>query len=74
MSRVRVVAPVLAAAALTVVAVLTVQAAGCDDPGRYELRGAGYELVGGCLAPGDFVVPEPKPAAPSIELDRPARG
>jgi hypothetical protein len=74
MSRVRALAPILAAAALTVVAVLTVRGAGCDDPGRYELRGAGYELVGGCLAPGDFVVPEPKPTTPTVELDRPARG
>jgi hypothetical protein len=38
-----------------------VQQAGCDEPGRYELGAHGYELVGGCLAPGDLVVPEPAP-------------
>jgi hypothetical protein len=74
MSRVRAVAPVLAAAALTVVAVLTVRDAGCDDPARYEPRGAGYELVGGCLEPGDLVVPEPAPVSPTVDLDKPARG
>jgi len=74
MTRVRAVAPLLAAAALTVVAVLTALRAGCDDPGRYEPRGSGYELVGGCVAPGDIVVPQPAPPGPAVELDAPARG
>ncbi len=74
MTRVRAVAPLLAAAALTVIAVLTVRGAGCDDPGRYEPRGSGYELVGGCVAPGDIVVQRPAPPAPPVELGTPARG
>lgn len=65
MSRLRTIAPLLVAAALTTVAVATVSNAGCDDPGRYVLRPDGrYELVGGCVAPGDLVVPEPTPAPP----------
>lgn len=74
MTRVRAVAPVLVAAALTVIAVLTVRGAGCDDPGRYEVRGGGYELVGGCVAAGDIVVSEPTSALPATQLDVPARG
>jgi hypothetical protein len=74
MSRVRTAAPVVVAAALTLVAVLTVRDAGCDEPGRYELRGGSYEIVGGCFEPGDLVVHGPAPAAPTVELDRPARG
>lgn len=74
MTRVRAMAPLLAAAALTAIAVLTVRGAGCDDPGRYELRSGHYELVGGCVAPGDIVVPQPKPDTPAAELDTPARG
>ena len=61
MTRLRAIAPLIVAAALTAVAVLTVQQAGCDEPGHYELRAHGYELVGGCIAPGDLVVPEPAP-------------
>ncbi|MGE3289627.1 MAG: hypothetical protein AB7J32_26510 [Pseudonocardia sp.] len=73
MTRVRALAPVLVAGALTVVAVLTVRHAGCEEPGRYELRGGSYELVGGCLEPGDLVVQEPAANSPT-ELTRPARG
>ncbi|MGQ0573149.1 MAG: hypothetical protein ACT4RN_02970 [Pseudonocardia sp.] len=74
MTRVRALAPVLAAAALAVVAVLTVRDAGCDDPGRYEPRGSSYELVGGCLAPGDLLVTTPTQPSPAVDLTRPARG
>jgi hypothetical protein len=55
--------PLLVAAALAAVAVVTVQRAGCDDPGHYELAAGGYELVGGCIAPGDIVMPNPAPPA-----------
>lgn len=74
MTRLRAIAPLLVAAALTAVAVATVQAAGCDDPGRYELQNGRYVLVGGCVAPGDIVVPAPAPAPPAAsEADAPAR-
>ncbi|MGH3585317.1 MAG: hypothetical protein ACRDQ0_03245 [Pseudonocardia sp.] len=76
MTRLRAFAPLLVAAVLTAIAVLTVTNAGCDDPGRYEPVGGSYELVGGCIAPGDLVVPAPAPAAvPPTTLDRaPAKG
>ena len=68
MTRVRDIAPLVVAAALAVGAVVAARTAGCDDPGRYELRSWGYELVGGCIAPGDLVVldpqPVPRPAEP----------
>lgn len=75
MTRLRAIAPLLVAAALTAVAVATVQAAGCDDPGHYELQDGRYVLVGGCLAPGDIVVPaDPASTAPAaIDVDAPAR-
>jgi hypothetical protein len=75
MTRLRVMAPLLVAAALTGVAVVTVQNAGCDEPGHYQLRADGYELVGGCVAPGDLVVPDQSPR-PLIEpvLNAPAKG
>ncbi len=62
MTRVRDIAPLVAAAALAVGAVVAARTAGCDDPGHYEVRSWGYELVGGCIAPGDIVVPNPAPA------------
>jgi hypothetical protein len=64
MTRLRAIAPLLVAAVLTAIAVFTVKSAGCDDPGRYELVAGGYQLVGGCIAPGDLVVPEPAPITP----------
>lgn len=74
MTRLRSVASLLAAAALAAVAVVTVQGAGCDDPGHYELRADGYELVGGCVAPGDLVVPDPAPPVPAaIDRGTPAK-
>ena len=61
------------AAALAAVAVVTVQRAGCDDPGRYVPHAGGYELVGGCLSPGDIVAPDPRPATPAAEPGAPSR-
>jgi len=59
---------------LAAVAVATVEGAACDDPGRYELGANGYELVGGCIAPGDLMVPEPTQQPPtSTELGTPAK-
>jgi hypothetical protein len=75
MTRLRAIAPLLVAAALAAVAVATAQGAGCDDPGRYELGPHGYELVGGCIAPGDLMVPDPVPPAEPGQADEaPARG
>lgn len=51
--------PALAALALTGVALATVTRAGCDDPGRFVAHDDGYELIGGCVAKGDLVIPEP---------------
>jgi hypothetical protein len=69
MTRLRVLAPLLAAAALAAVAVATVRDAGCDDPGYYAPIEGGYELVGGCLAAGDLLVADPVPAAPAEGVD-----
>ncbi len=60
----------LVAAGLVTGATVAVQSAGCDDPGRYVLRHGGYELVGGCLEPGDLPVPPLAPApTPSSRPD-----
>lgn len=65
MTRLRVLAPLLAAAALAAVAVATVRDAGCDEPGYLAMTdGGGYELVGGCVAAGDLLVAEPPAPAP----------
>jgi hypothetical protein len=58
-----VVVSVLVAAALAAIAVVTVERAGCDDPGRYVVGSRGYELVGGCVEPGDLPVSPAVPAA-----------
>ena len=42
MTRLRAIAPLVVAAALTAVAFATAKGAGCDDPARYELRGNAY--------------------------------
>lgn len=55
----------VAAALLSGAAAYTVHQAGCQDPGRYELRKHGYELVGGCVEPGDL----PVGGNPVVELD-----
>lgn len=74
MTRLRVLTPLLAAAALAAVAFATVQRAGCDDPGYYAVVDGGYELVGGCVAAGDLVVPEPQdPLAPPAPAGAPSR-
>jgi len=74
MTRLRALAPLIVAAALAAVAVLTVQQAGCPDPGRYVLGDHGYELVGGCIAPGDLVIPEPAPQPlPPLDAGAPAK-
>ena len=65
MTRLRVLAPLLAAAALAAVAVATVRDAGCDDPGYYAPIEGGYELVGGCLAAGDLLVVDPAAPLPA---------
>ena len=72
MTRLRDIAPLVAAAALAVGAVVAARTAGCDDPGHYEVRSWGYELVGGCIAPGDIVVPNPAPVRRSRST-RPVR-
>lgn len=77
MTRLRMVAPLLVAATLAVVAVATARTAGCDEPGRYEASAEGYVLVGGCVAPGDFVLPDlppPPPAASGVDTDTPTKG
>jgi hypothetical protein len=75
MTRLRAIAPLLVAAVLTAIAVVTVESAGCDEPGHYERVGGSYELVGGCIAPGDIVVPEPAPVLPRpAPDDAPAKG
>ena len=62
MARLRIAAPLLAAAALAAIAVATVRGAGCEDPGYYApLASGGYELVGGCVAAGDLLVADPVP-------------
>ena len=75
MPRLRAFAPLLVAAVLTAIAVVTVDEAGCDEPGHYELVAGAYELVGGCIAPGDIVVPAPVPVPPRPAEDAaPAKG
>ncbi|MFP5023059.1 hypothetical protein [Pseudonocardia phyllosphaerae] len=66
MTRMRTTAPLLLAAGLAALAVATVRDAGCADPGHYVPRADGsWSLVGGCVAPGDLVVPPPPPPAPA---------
>ena len=63
------IAATLAAAALLAgTAVFTVAQAECDDPGRYvQTTGGGYELIGGCLEPGDLPV---GPAQDDVQPDQ----
>lgn len=67
------IAATLAAAALLAgAAVLTVTRAECDDPGRYvQQSGGGYELVGGCLEPGDLPVGPAAEVEPDDSVDAP---
>ncbi|HWN35524.1 MAG TPA: hypothetical protein VNP03_22425 [Pseudonocardia sp.] len=62
-----VVVSLLVAAAMATIAFITVQQAGCHNPGQYIARGTGYELVGGCIEPNDLPIapdttPAPQPA------------
>ncbi|GAA4424502.1 hypothetical protein ACFQV2_04310 [Actinokineospora soli] len=59
---------VLAAVTLTGVAVLTVQAATCEDTGHYVQVDGRTTLVGGCLDPEDL------PAAPPTTAPEPGDG
>ena len=64
-SRWSVAVTLIVAAAMATIALITVQRAGCTDPGHYVARGSGYELVGGCVAPGDLpVIPEQQAVSP----------
>lgn len=63
-----VLATVAAAALLSGAAAMTVQRAGCDEPGRYVQVGEQVELVGGCVEPGDL------PVGPARATDNPAPG
>ena len=76
MTRLRTAGPLLAAAGLAALAVVSIRTAGCADPGRYEALPDGtFALVGGCLEPGDLVVPAPGPApvAPEVPAPVPSR-
>lgn len=60
----------LVAAAMATIAVVTVQRAGCADPGHYEARPGGYELVGGCIEANDLpIAPDTAPLAPAPAPD-----
>jgi hypothetical protein len=75
MTRLRLLVPLVAAAALAAMAVATVRGAGCDDPGYYALVDGGYELVGGCVAAGDLLVPEIEPhTSTPAEVGAPEKG
>ena len=76
MTRLRTAGPLLAAAGLTALAVVSIRTAGCEDPGRYEALPDGtFALVGGCLEPGDLVVapPAPTPVPPVVPAPVPSR-
>ncbi|MDQ4115522.1 MAG: hypothetical protein M3235_01015 [Actinomycetota bacterium] len=76
MTRLRTAGPLLAAAGLAALAVVSIRTAGCDDPGRYEALPDGtFALVGGCVEPGDLVVPPPAPtpAPPVVPAPAPSR-
>ncbi|MFR9801673.1 hypothetical protein ACL02T_05120 [Pseudonocardia sp. RS010] len=64
--------PLLAAAVLGTLAIVTVERAGCTEPGHYVAVPGGYQLVGGCLSPDDLVVPtapaRPEPAGPAAPV------
>ena len=64
---------VLIAAVLATIALVTVERAGCDVPGHYVLSAQGYELVGGCLEPGDLQV-VPVPPQPPVAVSPDPRG
>lgn len=72
-ARLRTFAPLLVATVLALVALFTVRHAACADPGRYvPVAGGGYALVGGCVTPGDIVVPD-RPAPNPDDAGAPTR-
>ncbi|MDL5157446.1 hypothetical protein [Actinomycetospora termitidis] len=60
-ARLGLVAPLVVAAALTGAAVLTVEGAGCDDPGRLVSTQHGPVFVGGCKVPALVTPGHPAP-------------
>ncbi|WP_064742906.1 hypothetical protein [Pseudonocardia spinosispora] len=73
-----VVVSLVVAAAMATIALITVQRAGCEDPGRYVPTASGYELVGGCVEPGDLTIgtdvePAPAPTPPRPDDHLPFR-
>jgi hypothetical protein len=53
----------IVAAMLTGAAAVTVEQAGCDEPGMWVVSHDRTQLVGGCLDPEDLpVAPQPAPA------------
>jgi hypothetical protein len=70
-----VVVSLVVAAAMAAIAFVTVQQAGCHDPGRYVARGDGYELIGGCVEPDDLpIAPDTLPTqAPAPDTRSPLR-
>jgi hypothetical protein len=68
----RAIVPLAAAAVLGTLAIVTVEQAGCADPGHYERVPGGYQLVGGCFDPADLVIPQ-VPPAPATDSAVPAR-
>ncbi|MGQ0481407.1 MAG: hypothetical protein ACT4O0_10335 [Pseudonocardia sp.] len=59
------------AGVLATIAVITVEQAGCDDPGHYVVGARGYELIGGCVEPGDLPVSPSGPWAPAPGIPDP---
>ncbi|MEJ2867445.1 hypothetical protein WCD74_06685 [Actinomycetospora sp. OC33-EN08] len=60
-ARLGLIAPLVVAAALTGAAVLTVEGAGCDDPGRLVPTLHGPVFVGGCGVPALVTPGHPVP-------------
>jgi hypothetical protein len=66
------IAVTLAGATLLIgAAVFTVNQADCDDAGYYVQRDGGYELVGGCLEPGDLPVGPAPDGGSNLEAPNP---
>lgn len=74
MVRLRSFAPLVTAAALMAAAFVAAANSGCADPGRIERTPQGYQLIGGCVAPGDMVVPSAVPEPPTAPVGEPAKG
>jgi hypothetical protein len=63
----------LVAAAMAVIASIAVEQAGCSDPGHYVEHAGGYELVGGCVEPGDLPVAPDTAPVPTPDHGAPVR-